>query len=77
MSKQFITTPSHFFKLDKNSLWIWHDTFGDITKKEPLSEFTLKIMGDGNLHEKISLSNDYGLAFNWIQRIFDSRNESN
>jgi predicted RecB family nuclease len=52
MSKQFIITPSHFFKLDKNPLWIWHDTFGDITKKEPLSEFTLKIMEDGNLHEK-------------------------
>jgi len=52
MNKQLIITPSHFFKLDKNPLWIWHDTFGDITKKDPLSEFTLKIMEDGNLHEK-------------------------
>ena len=40
MNKQFIITPSHFFKLDKNPLWIWHDTFGDITKKEPLSDTT-------------------------------------
>ncbi len=52
MNKKFIITSSHFFKLDKNPLWIWHDTFGDITKKEPLSEFALKIMEDGNLHEK-------------------------
>lgn len=52
MNKPLIVTPSHFFKLDKNPLWIWHDTFGDITKKDPLSEFTLKMMEDGNLHEK-------------------------
>lgn len=56
MNKQFIITPSHFFKLDKSPLWIWHDTFGDITKKDPLSEFTLKIMEDGNLHEKEYIS---------------------
>lgn len=56
MSKQLIITPSHFFKLDKNPLWIWHDTFGDITKKDPLSEFTLKIMEDGNLYEKEYIS---------------------
>lgn len=56
MNKYLIITPSHFFKLDKNPLWIWHDTFGDITKKDPLSEFTLKIMEDGNLHEKEYIS---------------------
>lgn len=52
MNKQFTITPSHFFKLDKNPLWIWHDEFSDPSKKEPLSEFVLKIMEDGNLHEK-------------------------
>lgn len=56
MNKHLIVTPSHFFKLDKNPLWIWHDTFGDITKKDPLSEFTLKMMEDGNLHEKEYIS---------------------
>lgn len=56
MNKHFIITPSHLFKLDKDPLWIWHDNFGDITKKEPLSEFTLKIMEDGNLHEKEYIS---------------------
>jgi uncharacterized protein len=56
MNKRLIITPSHFFKLDKNPLWIWHDIFGDITKKEPLSEFTLKIIEDGNLHEKEYIS---------------------
>ena len=56
MNKSFIVTPSHFFKLNANPLWIWHDIFGDITKKEPLSEFTLRIMEDGNLHEKEFIS---------------------
>jgi hypothetical protein len=52
MNTNLVITPSHFFKLAKSPLWIWHDAFGDPSKKEPLSEFTLKIMEDGNLHEK-------------------------
>lgn len=40
----------------KNPLWIWLDAFGDITKKDPLSEFTLKIMEGGNLHEREYIS---------------------
>jgi hypothetical protein len=51
MNANLIVTPSHFFKLAKDPLWIWHDAFGDPSKKELLSEFTLKIMEDGNLHE--------------------------
>ena len=56
MKANLVVTPSHFFKLAKNPLWIWHDTFGDPSKKEPLSEFTLKIMEDGNLHEQEYIS---------------------
>lgn len=37
-------------------MWIWHDIFSNITKKDPLSEFTLKIIKDGNLHEKDYIS---------------------
>jgi len=48
---KYIITPSLFYQLDCNPLWIWHDNFGDLTKKEPSSEFALKIMEDGNLHE--------------------------
>lgn len=57
MIDHLIISPSHFFKLDKDPLWLWLDIFGDMTKKEPLSEFTLKIMEDGNLHEKEYISN--------------------
>lgn len=56
MNANLIVTPSHFFKLAKDPLWIWHDAFGDPSKKEPLSEFTLKIMENGNLHEKAYVS---------------------
>ena len=56
MNLNLIVTPSHFFKLAKDPLWIWYDAFGDASRKEPLSEFTLKIMEDGNLHEKEYIS---------------------
>ena len=56
MNGDLVITPSHFFKLAKSPMWIWHDAFGDPSKKEPLSEFTLKIMEDGNLHEKDFIS---------------------
>jgi len=56
MNNKLVVTASHFFKLAKNPLWIWYDAFGDPSKKEPLSEFTLKIMEDGNLHEKEYIS---------------------
>jgi predicted RecB family nuclease len=56
MNNNLVVTPSHFFKLAKSPMWIWHDAFGDPSKKEPLSEFTLKIMEDGNLHEKEYIS---------------------
>ena len=52
MNDCLIITPSHFFKLAKDPAWIWYDAFGDPLKKEPLPEFVLKIMEDGNLHEK-------------------------
>jgi uncharacterized protein len=56
MNKHLIITPSHLYKFHKNPLWVWHDIFGDPTKKEPLSEFTLKLMEKGNLHEKKYIS---------------------
>jgi predicted RecB family nuclease len=49
---KFIITPSLFFQLDMSPLWIWLDLFGDQSKKEPLSEFALKLLDDGNLHEE-------------------------
>jgi predicted RecB family nuclease len=56
MTKHKVITPSHLFRFSKNPLWIWHDLFGDQTKKEPLSEFSLKIIEDGNLHEQEYIS---------------------
>jgi uncharacterized protein len=46
-----ILTPSHFFKYGTQPLWIWYDLFGDQSKKEEISEFTLKLMESGVLHE--------------------------
>ncbi len=46
-----ILTPSHFFKYATQPLWIWYDQFGDQSKKEEISEFTLKLMESGVLHE--------------------------
>ena len=46
-----ILTPSHFFKYASQPLWIWYDLFGDQSKKEEISEFTLKLMESGVLHE--------------------------
>jgi len=50
-SKPIIFTPSHFFKYDTQPLWLWYDQFGDQSKKEEISEFTLKLMGNGVVHE--------------------------
>ena len=50
-SKPIIFTPSHFFKYDTQPLWIWYDKFGDQSKKEEISEFTLKLMENGVVHE--------------------------
>lgn len=55
--KQTIISPSLFFQLDCNPMWIWLDQFGDHSKKEPISEFNLKIMENGNIHEKQYVSN--------------------
>ena len=56
MDKYLTFTPSLFFEFEKNPLGIWHDIYGDITKKEPLSEFISKIMEGGKLHEKKYIS---------------------
>ena len=48
---ELIITPSHFFKYATHPLWIWYDQFGDQSKKEEISEFTLKLMESGVLHE--------------------------
>lgn len=47
-----ILTPSHFFKHATQPLWIWYDLFGDQSKKGEISEFTLKLMESGVLHEE-------------------------
>lgn len=49
--QRLILTPSHFFKYEVQPLWIWYDQFGDQSKKEEISEFTLKLMESGVLHE--------------------------
>ena len=46
-----VITPSHFFKYSTQPLWVWYDKFGDQSKKEEISEFTLKLMEEGVLHE--------------------------
>ena len=46
-----VITPSHFFKHATQPLWVWYDKFGDQSKKEEISEFTLKLMEEGVLHE--------------------------
>jgi len=46
-----VITPSHFFKYATQPLWVWYDKFGDQSKKEEISEFALKLMENGVLHE--------------------------
>lgn len=55
--KKIVISPSLFAQLDQDPLWIWFDQFGDQSKKELISEFSLKIMENGNLHEKEYVSN--------------------
>ena len=50
-STSLVLTPSHFFMYATQPLWIWYDLFGDQSKKEEISEFTLKLMESGVLHE--------------------------
>jgi len=58
IAKQFNTvsrpviTPSHFFQYDCQPLWIWYDLFGDPQHKQPMSDFALKLLEDGVIHEK-------------------------
>lgn len=47
-----ILTPTHFFQYETHPLWIWYDLFGDQSKKEEMSEFALKLMDEGVIHEK-------------------------
>lgn len=47
-----ILTPTHFFQYETHPLWIWYDLFGDQSKKEEISEFALKLMDEGVIHEK-------------------------
>ncbi len=51
LSSPLVITPSHFFKYATQPLWVWYDKFGDQSKKEEISEFTLKLMESGILHE--------------------------
>lgn len=51
-----VLTPSHFFQYAIHPLWIWYDRFGDLSKKEEISEFTLKLMENGVLHERSYIS---------------------
>lgn len=50
-TSSLIVTPSYFFMYATQPLWIWYDHFGDQSKKEEISEFTLKLMESGVLHE--------------------------
>ncbi|MBS0606933.1 MAG: TM0106 family RecB-like putative nuclease [Verrucomicrobia bacterium] len=50
-SEPLIFSASHFFKYATQPLWIWYDRFGEQSKKEEISEFTLKLMESGVLHE--------------------------
>ena len=52
-----IITPSHLFRFDCQPLWIWYDLFGDLTKKEPLSDFAMKLLEDGVIHEEQVVQN--------------------
>jgi predicted RecB family nuclease len=57
MSQNMLSlSPSHFFQFDTQPLWIWYDHYGDIAKKEEVSDFALKIMEDGVLHEEKIIS---------------------
>lgn len=47
-----ILTPTHFFQYETHPLWIWYDLFEDLSKKEEISEFALKLMDEGVIHEK-------------------------
>lgn len=49
--KLLVFTPSHFFKYATQPLWLWYDQYGDQSKKEEISEFTLKLMESGVVHE--------------------------
>lgn len=51
-----VLTPSHFFQYVTHPQWIWFDRFGNTEKKEEISEFTLKLMENGVLHEKSYIS---------------------
>ncbi|MFI0434994.1 MAG: hypothetical protein ACH350_04610 [Parachlamydiaceae bacterium] len=47
-----ILTPTQFFQYETHPLWIWYDLFEDLSKKEEISEFALKLMDEGVIHEK-------------------------
>jgi predicted RecB family nuclease len=55
-NEPLILTPSHFFKYSIQPAWIWYDQFGDLSKKEEISEFTLRLMEQGVLHEEDYIS---------------------
>jgi len=47
-----ILTPTHLFQYETHPLWIWYDRFGDQSEKEEISEFALKLIDEGVIHEK-------------------------
>lgn len=51
-TKNFIFTPSHFFRYATCPQWIWFDVFGDPSKKKEPSDFQIKLWEQGVLHEE-------------------------
>lgn len=52
MSKLLEISPSMFFQYAKSPHWIWYDIHGDQSKKNALSELTLRLIEGGVLHEE-------------------------
>ena len=65
-SERLVFTSSLFFKHATQPLWVWYDQFGDQSKKEEISEFTLKLMESGILHEEEYIS---GLEVSKVEAI--------
>jgi len=53
MTRQIIVTPTHLFQYATQPLWIWYDLFGDASRKEPISDFAMKLL------EEVSWSDYY------------------
>lgn len=52
MSQIFEISPSLFYQYERSPHWIWYDIHGDQAQKIQLSEFTLRLIEGGVLHEE-------------------------